>query len=207
MPMRKGLFVIGEPNRTLFNFFPGVKCCIITLGMSTLVYSGASSQSLEFYRALSFLRCLRHAKRVDRELYSYTDFANFQDTLGYFAKVSVAVYTRIRPWISISGMNTHEETAQHFLAISRLEGEAQRKAHGVLHRACKDIHRMVKDFDEDITDPQKWDVAAPRMVFLLVEVMGEKTFANMLHGTPPEGRSTPQSYGTVLETGMLPVFV
>ncbi|KAF9024178.1 hypothetical protein BDZ89DRAFT_1162359 [Hymenopellis radicata] len=166
MPMRKGLFVMG---------------------MSMLVYSGAVSHSLDFYRALAFLRCLRHAKRVDAEQYARTDFADFQRTLAYFAKTS-------------------GDVAEHFLAISKLEGDAQRKAHGILHRACKDVHRIVKDFDEDIGQPGRWEQDANQLVFFLVEVIGDKLLAELIHAPLSTalhqehiaiaGISTPGSYAT-----------
>ncbi|KAF8913348.1 hypothetical protein CPB85DRAFT_573585 [Mucidula mucida] len=174
--------------------------------MSMLVYSGALSHSLDFYQTLTFLRCLRHAKRVDAEQYAHTDFADFQRTLAYFAKVSVAVYLRVRAWFPIPGMQTSEDVAGHFLAISRLEGDAQRKAHGILHRACKDVHRMVKDFDEDIREPGRWEDDASQLVFFLVELIGDKLLAELIHAplstalhqehVAIAGISTPGSYAT-----------
>ncbi|KIY70229.1 hypothetical protein CYLTODRAFT_488269 [Cylindrobasidium torrendii FP15055 ss-10] len=181
MKMRKGLFVIG---------------------MSMMVYSGGTSQSLEFYKQLAFQRCVRHAKRVDQRLYYATDFADFQKTVAYFAKLAVPVYTRMRPWVHLPGMSSHAETAERFLAISRLVGDAQRRAHGILHRACREVHSMVRDFDEKDAGPEdglRWDSVAPRLVFFLIdevaEALGEPAPEYGIHSL----RSTP-SRGTPLAT-------
>lgn len=174
-----------------------------------MVYSGGTSQSLEFYKQLAFQRCVRHAKRVDQRLYYATDFADFQKTVAYFAKVAVPVYTRMRPWVRLPGMSSHAETAERFLAISRLVGDAQRRAHGILHRACREVHSMVRDFDEEDAGPEdglRWDSVAPKLVFFLIdevaEALGEPAPEYGIHSL----RSTPSRgtpLATLTETGRL----